>query len=85
MFNIEIIVNLIGWLGAICSLSAYFLVSSNRLSGTSVKFQTLNIMGGLFVFINSAYHGAIPSAVINIIWIGIALLSLTHFTKKTSR
>ncbi len=76
----EMIIDTIGWLGAVLVLYAYFMVSVKKLAGDSLHFQAANISGAFCLVINTYYHHAYPSAVVNIIWIGIALFALK--TKK---
>ncbi len=71
------VVDVIGWLGALSLLGAYGLVSSRRVDGASVLYQMLNLSGGAALVINTYYHGAYPSAFVNVVWIGIALYALT--------
>jgi hypothetical protein len=72
----EMIIDTIGWLGAVLVLYAYFMVSTKKLAGDSLHFQAANISGAFCLIINTYYHHAYPSAVVNVIWIGIALFSL---------
>lgn len=66
----------VGWAGAVLTLIAYGLVSTRRVAGDSLSYQSLNIAGAVGLTINTAYHGAFPSAVVNVAWIGIALYSI---------
>ena len=65
-----------GWVGAVLVLAAYLLASSGRLDARSAPFQWLNLIGAAGFVVNTAYHGAIPSMVLNIIWCGIAVFTL---------
>jgi len=65
-----------GWIGAVLVLAGYALASAGRLDGRSPLFQWLNLVGAAGFVINTAYHGAIPSMVLNIIWCGIAVVTL---------
>jgi hypothetical protein len=67
-----------GWTGALLVLVAYALTSTGRLHGRSPAFQWLNMVGSIGFIINSAWHGAIPSMVLNIIWCGIAGFTLAR-------
>jgi hypothetical protein len=78
----EMIIDTIGWLGAVLVLYAYFMVSTKKLAGDSLHFQAANISGAFCLIINTYYHHAYPSAVVNVIWIGIALFSLK--TRKSA-
>jgi hypothetical protein len=76
------IIDLMGWVGAVLLLLAYALVSSRRLAGDSVRFQLLNLSGGLLLAINSGYHGALPSVAVNAIWIVIGLVALLRARRR---
>ena len=65
-----------GWAGAILVLYAYFMVSTKKLLGNSLHYQSVNILGAIFLMINTYYHHAYPSAIVNLIWIGIGFYSL---------
>ena len=73
MNSVGLIVDIIGWAGAIFLLYAYARVSSGSLSGQSTLFQLLNVAGSICFIINSGYHEAYPSVFVNIVWAGIAL------------
>lgn len=68
--------NIVGWIGAILVIAAYFLVSTKKLSPTSVTYQLMNLFGalgvGVIVFIQKAY----PSLAIQIVWSLIAIYGL---------
>jgi hypothetical protein len=56
--DVVLIVNFIGWLGSAAVIVAYVLVSTNRLRGDAVAYQLLNLIGGIFLALNTAYLGA---------------------------
>lgn len=66
------LVEAIGWVGATILLVAYGLVSYGSVSGRSMAYQTLNALGGLLLAVNSGWHRAWPSVLVNVIWTGIA-------------
>ncbi|WP_423602827.1 CBU_0592 family membrane protein [Sphingomonas sp. MS122] len=66
-------VDIIGWAGAVLVLGAYGLVSAKRLEGDSVAYQLMNVFGAVGMLINTYVRGALPSAAVNLIWIGIGL------------
>ena len=71
------LIEVVGWVGALLVLVAYGLVSAERVSSRSWSYQALNIGGAIGLVINSAWNGAIPSAVVNLIWIGIGVSALS--------
>ncbi|MCB9136530.1 MAG: hypothetical protein H6636_13980 [Anaerolineales bacterium] len=74
----QLIIDILGWIGAACLLLAYFLVSRKKLAGDSLNYQLLNLAGGGLLTINSLYYGAFPSVAVNVVWIGIALFTLNN-------
>lgn len=73
----QIVVALAGWAGAIIILAAYALLSLRRIEGNSPAYHWLNLAGAVGIALNSGWNGALPSAALNIIWIGIAAYALT--------
>jgi hypothetical protein len=76
MSGLDLLVELVGWAGAVLVLGAYILVSMGRLTGASPAFQWMNALGAAFFVLNTWWHGAIPSMVLNIIWSGIGFFAL---------
>ncbi len=71
----EIGINVMGWLGTGLLLAAYALLTTARLSA-GATFQTMNLFGGFFLLVNSAYYGAWPSAGLNLVWVVIGTSGL---------
>ncbi|MBV2146927.1 hypothetical protein KRZ98_01290 [Sphingobium sp. AS12] len=78
----NILVEIVGWTGALLVLGAYLGVSSGRLTGESTAFQWLNALGAAFFVLNTWWHGAIPSMVLNIIWSGIGFVALWRIARR---
>jgi uncharacterized membrane protein len=66
----------IGWVGAILLLVAYAMISSKKLEADSTAYQLLNIIGSLFLVANTIFYRAFPSSFVNVIWAGIAVVSI---------
>ncbi|MEJ7925591.1 hypothetical protein WG908_02330 [Sphingobium sp. AN641] len=79
---IDLLVEIVGWIGAVLVLSAYVLVSAGRLSGNSPAFQGMNAVGAAFFVVNTWWHGAIPSMVLNIVWSAIGLAALWRIARR---
>ena len=71
-------ITVLGWLGAASLLVAYGLTSSGKLAPEGVRFQSLNLAGAFALTVNSAYHGAWPSAALNVVWIIIGLAAVVR-------
>ena len=78
----KLLVEVIGWIAALLILGAYALLSMGRLEARSVLYQGMNIAGAIGFVINSGYNGAIPSAALNLIWIGIGVFALTRNRRR---
>jgi len=82
---LEIVIEIAGWVGAVLVLIGYVLVSTGRLEGRSVAFQVLNLIGALGFIANTAWHGAIPSMALNIVWSAIAIYTLARIWSSSRR
>ena len=67
----KLAVEVIGWAGAALILGAYALLSSGKLRAESVSYQLMNILGAAGFVVNSGWNGALPSAALNAVRIGI--------------
>ena len=66
-------------------LGAYILVTVGRLTGRSPAFQWMNLVGAAGFLVNGWWHGALPSATLNLIWMLFAAGALwTIWTRKGS-
>jgi hypothetical protein len=74
--NHRLLLDIAGWLAAGLLLAAYWLISTKRVLGDSLGYQSLNIAGSILLMANTAYYGAYPSAFVNLVWLGIALYAL---------
>ena len=85
MISSSMVVDSLGWVGAACVLLPYALVSTGRLTGTSRTFVILNIAGGVLLFVNTWYHQAYPSAVVNVIWTAIGLYAIARHAQGVTK
>jgi hypothetical protein len=82
--NNHIWLDAIGWMGAAALLVAYAMVSYKKLEGDSTAYQFLNIAGSLLLAVNTISYGAYPSSFVNMIWIGIAVVSIATRKRLSS-
>ena len=66
-------------------ISAYWLVSSGRLGGTSRLYQTLNVIGAGGLLANTFYYRAFPAAALNLTWLGIGLTACVRAALRNRR
>lgn len=82
MTPVQLAVEVAGWIGAAFILLAYLLVTLGRLTGQSLAFQWMNLLGALGFVINGWWHQALPSASLNVIWMLIAAVALWRLWKR---
>ena len=82
MTPLEIAVEVAGWAGAGLILFAYLLLSAGRLTGQSLVYQGMNVVGAAGFIINGWWHGAIPSAALNVLWLLIGAIASWRIIRK---
>jgi hypothetical protein len=79
---LSFLVEVAGWAGASLILLAYLLLSAGRLTGQSLSYQLMNVVGAAGFIVNGWWHGALPSAVLNVIWLMIGAIATWRILKK---
>ena len=82
MTGIALAVEIVGWAGAALILFAYLLLSAGKLTGQSLVYQGMNIVGAAGFVVNGWWHGAIPSAALNVLWLLIGAFASWRILKK---
>jgi hypothetical protein len=75
-------IEVVGWTGAALVLVAYGLLSSGRLTGRSAAYQLMNVIGAAGFVVNSGWNGALPSAALNVVWMGIGVVALIRNRRR---
>lgn len=78
----ELLINILGWIGSIEVVVAYALNSSQKIKSDSITFQVLNFSGAIFLIINSVYKEAYPFTFINTVWAVIAVVAIVGIIRK---
>jgi hypothetical protein len=78
---VEIAVELAGWTGAILILLGYVLITTGKLTGKSLLYQAINVLGALGFAVNGWWHRALPSAALNIVWLLIGVIASWRILK----
>jgi hypothetical protein len=79
---VQIAVEVAGWAGATLILLAYLLLSAGKLTGQSLVYQGMNVVGAAGFVINGWWHGALPSASLNVLWLLIGAVASWRILKK---
>ena len=82
MTPVQIAVEAVGWAGAALILLAYLLLSAGKLAGQSLTYQVMNVLGAAGFIVNGWWHRALPSAVLNILWLGIGVFASWRILKR---
>ena len=72
----KLLIESAGWAAAVTILLAYALLSAGKLQPGSRLYQGLNLAGAAGFVLNSGWNGALPSAALNVIWMGISVYAL---------
>lgn len=72
----SLFVEVAGWTGAVLILSAYVLLSLEKIAAKSVAYQMLNIAGAAGFIVNGVANNALPSATLNVVWMFIGIYAL---------
>ena len=78
----ELLINILGWVGSVEVVAAYGLNSYQKIKSDSLTFQVLNLTGAIFLIINSIYKEAYPFTFINTVWSVIAMVAIIGIVKK---
>jgi hypothetical protein len=82
MTPVEIAVEVAGWAGASLILLGYLLITAGKLTGQSAVYQWMNVAGAAGFIVNGWWHGAIPSAALNVVWMLIGAVALLRIGAK---
>jgi len=75
-------VEIVGWIGVLLMLLAYFLLTHHDLTSRSKIYQWMNFVGAIFLGINAFMNKAYPSFVTNVVWMLVAVYGLSKIFKK---
>jgi hypothetical protein len=72
---LELAVEAVGWAGALLILLGYVLITTGRLTGKSLVYQAINVVGATGFAINGWWHDAWPSTALNVVWLLIGVVA----------
>lgn len=75
------IIEICGWYGAVAIVLAYALSNFAIITHDSLSYQLLNLTGGIGIILVSLYKRNYQPAVVNIIWVVIAVIGLINLVK----
>jgi hypothetical protein len=79
---LEIAIEVVGWAGAALILGGYLLITMGKVTGRSALYQWMNVAGAAGFIVNGWWHGAVPSAALNVVWMMIGGVALWRIWAK---
>ena len=73
--------DIIGWIGMVLVLIAYFLLSANKIKN-GMLYQTLNLLAGICMAIGLFPKNAWFSFTLQIIWAAVAVFAIMKMETK---
>lgn len=83
--TLALLMEIVGWIGAVLILAGYGLLTAERVTARSVSYQAMNVVGAAGFIANGVWHKAWPSAILNIIWVGIGVVALIRIYGKREK
>jgi len=71
-----ILIEILGWTGSLLVVIAYAMNLNKKMEADSWAYYAMNIAGSGLLIINTAFHHAFPSMVVNIIWVFIPVITI---------
>lgn len=82
MTQTELLVTVLGLLGAGFILWSFIANLARKMSPGSVLYLLLNFFGGILVAINSFWYEAYPALIINVVWVAASMWGLIKLYSK---
>lgn len=77
------IFQIIGFIGMLFIVYAYFLLQINKVKHNSLKFQIINLVGAILLIISLCVHFNLGSFLIEVFWIIITIYGI--FKNRTNK
>lgn len=77
--------NIVGLAGVALVVLAYFLISTEKLTGRDARYHGLNCAGASLIFLSLLVNWNLPSVIIEGIWIAISLYGLAMALRRKRR
>lgn len=75
--ELELWINMAGWLGVVAYVTSYLLLSINVLKSNQYLFHLLNMVGAVGLIIDASFHQDPPNLAVNVIWLSIGVFVVT--------
>lgn len=75
-------IEILGWSGALLLLLAYGLLSVGKLRSQDVRYQSMNIIAGVFLIVNAVSNGVWPFVALNAVWALVGIFTVIRITTQ---
>lgn len=75
-YGMVILIDTLGWLASLMIVGAYFFNIRGKITSSSPVYIWSNFIGGIFFIVNTYYHQAYPSMMVNVVWVIIAIAAI---------
>ena len=76
--------DIIGFIGVILTLSAYYFVNTSKWSSESLSYLLFNLVGSSFLMFSLMFNWNLPAVLIEVAWISISIIGLYRYWKRIS-
>ncbi|MFO1242558.1 MAG: hypothetical protein U1E36_05080 [Rickettsiales bacterium] len=81
----DIIIEGLGWIGAIMVLAAYALLSGKKLVSDSYTYHGINMVGSFFLVLYASWKVAWANVLVNVVWLVIGIIAVWTLWKSGRR
>lgn len=74
--------NAVGICGVVFLLTAFYLLSTSRLTAHHLQYQALNLTGAVLILFSLLFHWNTASVLIEIAWISISLIGIVRTLRQ---
>lgn len=85
LLSIKSIYPVLGWVGTLAYLLAYFLLSVNKMNARQLSYHALNVVGAMGLTVNALYYVDLPNVVVNVVWGLIAVSASVVLYRKRKK
>jgi paired small multidrug resistance pump len=75
--------DVVGTVGVVLILIAYFLLQTERWSGQSLRYSLVNLVGSLMITVSLIYDFNLSSFIIEVAWIAISIYGMVRARRAT--
>ena len=80
--DIGLVANIVGLLGTLMVVGAYFLLQLNRMDAKGLAYNLCNLVGALLLLLSLLVHFNLASFVIELFWIAASLVGLWQVFRR---